>query len=107
MSDPLDPLFAHALEDWEDPKRHGALIELAARTGRLAELAGKYRALGADPDRGVRARKQLEAIALVATQMLLATKTPAPAKVPRPILLSAVAVTAMLLGYLAYALLRR
>jgi hypothetical protein len=93
------------LEAWAEDKRHAALLEYALRGGHLPEVAGRYRALKEDPEKGKRAQKQLDAIVLSATQMMLAMKTPGPVKVPASITLSAVGVCVALVGLLAYALL--
>ena len=100
----LDALWARVLGAWDDPRAHGALLEHAVRAEGLPEIARRYRALTDDPDRGAVAKKKLDAIVVAATQMLLATKTPPPGKTPLPITLSAVAVSLLLLGWLALAL---
>ena len=70
----------------------------------LPELSGRYRALVDDAAKGPGAKKRLDAIVVAATQMLVATRTPAPGKVlPLPITLSAVAVFLILMSWLAYA----
>ena len=93
------------LDAWDDEKTHAALIEHAMREQRLPDIAGRYRSLVEDPDRGALAKKKLDAIVLAATQMLMAMKTPKPGKgVPVPITLSAFGVCAVLLGWLAWAM---
>jgi hypothetical protein len=98
----LDALWARAIEAWDEEKVHTAVLDHAIRTAALPELAGRYRALVDDPDRGAFAKKRLDAIVLAATQMLMAMKTPAPGKVPLPIMLSAVGIAALLLSWLAW-----
>jgi hypothetical protein len=100
----LDALWDRALAGWDDEKAHAALLEHALRAQLLPELAGRYRAVVEDPERGPRARKKIDAIVIAATQSLLAMKTPRPGKVPLPITLSAFGVCALLLGWLAWAL---
>jgi hypothetical protein len=100
----LDALWERALAAWDDDKPHGALLEHALRSQTLPELAGRYRSLALDPQRGAAAKKKLELIVLTATQSLMAMKTPKPAKIPLPITLSAFGVCALLLGWLAWAL---
>jgi hypothetical protein len=92
------------LEAWDDDKTHGALLEHAVACGRLPEIAGRYRVLADDPERSSLAKRRLEAIVSAAIQMLMATKTPRPGKVPVPITLSAAGVCLFLLVWLAYAL---
>jgi hypothetical protein len=100
----LDASWQRALDNWNDDTRHAVLIEQALRTETLPELAGRYRALLEDADKGERAKKQIDAIVLAATSLLLSKKTPAPGKTPLPITLSAVGVCVFLLSWLAWAL---
>lgn len=100
----FETLWKRVLEAWDDDKTHGALLEYAIRGGHLPDAAGRYRALKEDPERAKRAQKQLDAIVLSATQMMLSMKTPTRTKVPLSITLSAFGVCAALLGLLAYAL---
>ena len=100
----LEALWNKTLEDWEDERTHTALLQHAAQTEGLPEIAGRYRALCEDPDKAPIAKKRLDAIVLAATQMLLASKTERRQKIPLPITLSAFAVCAFLLGWLVLAL---
>jgi hypothetical protein len=100
----LDALWKRVLEAWDDDKTHAALIDHAVRVQALPDVAGRYRRLADDPDKGPLAKKKLDAIVLAATQMLMAMKTPAPGKTPLPITLSAAAICFLLLGWVAYTL---
>jgi hypothetical protein len=100
----LEALWKRVLEAWDDDKTHAAVIEHAVREQRLPDVAGRYRALKDDPEKGVRAQKKLDAIVIAATQMLYTMKTPPRQKVPLPITLTALAVSLLLLGWVAYAL---
>jgi hypothetical protein len=100
----LEVLWQRALAAWEDDKIHVAVLEYALRAQALPEVAGRYRSLVGDPERGARAQKRLDALVAAATATLFATKTPKPEKVPLPITLSAFGVCAALLGWLAWAL---
>jgi hypothetical protein len=101
----LEALWKRVVEAWDDDKPHAAVLEHALREQQLPELAGRYRTLVDDPEKGALAKKKLDGIVLAATQMLMSMKTPKPGKVPLPITLSAFAVSALLLSWLAYALL--
>lgn len=83
--DAVEMLWKKALESWDDDKVHGALIEYAVRTENLPNVAGKYRALKDDAEKGERAKKQLDAIVVAATQMMLAQKTPRLGKDSKPL----------------------
>jgi hypothetical protein len=100
----LEALWDRAVAAWDDDKPHAALLEHALRAQALPELAGRYRALTGDPQRGAAAKKKLDLIVVTATQSLMAMKTPKPARIPLPITLSAFGVCFLLLGWLAWAL---
>lgn len=100
----LEELWKRVLENWDDERRHAALLEHAARTQALAEIAGRYRLVVGDPARADVAQKKITAIMTAATEMLMSMKTPRPGKVPLPITLSAVAICLAMLSWLAMAL---
>jgi hypothetical protein len=106
--EPQDPIFdalwARVLASWDDEKTHTAILEHALRSQSLPELAGRYRGLTEDPDRGAQAKKRLDAIVMAATMSLEAMKTPRPGKVPVSLTLTAFGVCALLLGWLAWAI---
>lgn len=105
VNDPvLDALWKRVLEAWDDAAAHRALLEHALREQLLPEIAGRYRALAEDAEKGAVAKRQLDRIVAAATELLLSMKTPKPGKVPLPITLSAFAVCAILLVWLALAL---
>jgi len=103
--DPVfEALWERVLAAWDDDRTHAAIIDHGLRTRSLPELAGRYRALLGDPDKGPVARKKLDAIVVAATELLFSQKTPTPGKVPLPITLSAAGVCVFLLAWLAWAL---
>ncbi len=73
--DALDILWQRVLEDWHEPKPHTALLEYALAMQRLPDVAGRYRALEDDPDKGAEAKKRLQGVVLAATQLLMSTAT--------------------------------
>jgi hypothetical protein len=103
----LEALWQRVIEAWDDDKPHAALLEYALRTEHLPEVAGRYRALKDDPERGERAHKRLDAIVVAATQLMMSMKTPARTKVPLPITLSAFGLFFFALLFLTYALFHR
>ncbi len=103
----LEALWAKVLTAWDDDKIHAALLDQALRAQRLPELAGRYRALRDDAEKGEIAKKRIDAIVTAATTMLFAMKTPRPTKTPAWLLLSALATCFVMLAYLAYAILHR
>jgi hypothetical protein len=103
----LDALWTRVLAAWDDDATHAALLDHALRAQALPEIAGRYRALVDDPDKGPLAKRKLDGIVVAATQMLMSIKTPPPGKVPLPITLTAFAICALMLGWLALALWHR
>jgi hypothetical protein len=100
----LEVLWKRILDAWGDERAHAALLDHAIQVQALPEIAGRYRSLVDDPEKGTAAKKRLDAIVLAATQMLMSMKTPPPGKTPWPITLSAVGVSLLLLSWLAYAM---
>ena len=78
----FDTLWKRVLEGWEDDKTHAAMLDYALRAERLPDLAGAYRALENDTERGARAKKQLNALVAAATALLISKKTPELKKAP-------------------------
>jgi hypothetical protein len=106
VDDPiLEALWKRALDAWDDEKVHVALLEHALRATELPEVAGRYRALLEDPDRGAIAKRRIDAIVVAASSMLLSTKTPRLEKpIPIGITLTAIGICLTLLGWVALAL---
>lgn len=102
----VDDLFAslwnRCLEAWDDDKPHHALLDHALRNEMLPQLAGRYRALKDDPEKGTRAQKKIDGIVVAATQMLFATKTAAATKTPWQWTASFAAACLFVLAWLAY-----
>lgn len=100
----FEALWKRALEAWDDDKPHAALLEHALRSEKLPDLAGRYRSLKDDPEKGARAQKKIDGIVVAATQMLMATKTPAATKTPWQWSASAAIIFAIVCGWLFYQL---
>lgn len=78
----FEAVWVRVLEAWDDDKPHQAALTYALEFGMLPDLAGRYRSLKDDPDKGARAEKKINGIIVAATQMMMATKTPARTKTP-------------------------
>lgn len=104
--DPLELLWARALEKWDDDARHAALLEFALATERLPDLAGKYRALETDPEKAALAKKRLDALVAAATALLASMKTPAPPRSNKVLTFFAAIVSAALTAWVVWTLLR-
>jgi hypothetical protein len=100
----LDALWTGVVNGWDDDVRHAKFLDHAHATGFLMEAARRYGSLREDEERGAEAKKRLAAIALLATNELYATKTPAPTKkVPTWLVAVATTVCLTLLGWAAWA----
>jgi hypothetical protein len=105
IEDPiLDAMWKGTLQAWDDEKRHAALLDYALRNEKLPILAGNYRALKDDTDKGPLAKKRLDAIVLAATQMLMSMKTPKPTRSPLWLTATAGLVMLLIVGSVIYAL---
>lgn len=100
----LDTLWSETLAAWDDDKKHTALLDYALRTQTLPDLAGRYRSLLDDPERGALAKKRIDAIVIAATQMLMATKTTPQAKPPWQWTASAAILFVVVVGWLIMAM---
>jgi hypothetical protein len=103
----MEALWKRVLEAWDDDKPHQAALTYALQTERLPDIAGRYRKLLDDPDKGPRAKKRIDAIVLAATQLLMATKTPPREKVPWQWTASAAVFFVLVISFLAYKILFR
>jgi hypothetical protein len=100
----FEALWSKATEDWDNDKPHQALLQHALDKQMLPELAGRYRKLQDDPEKGARAKKKIDGIIVAATQMMMATKTPLPTKTPWSWTLSAVLLFGIVIAFLFYKL---
>ncbi len=101
----FEALWSKVLESWDDDKPHQALLQHALREQQLPELAGRYRKLKDDPEKGARAQKKIDGIVVAATQMLMATKTPPRTKVPWTWTASAALLFGLVIALILYKLL--
>lgn len=100
----FNALWARVLDAWEDDKPHQRALSYALEHEMLPEIAGRYRKLADDPEKGPRAKKKIDAIVLAATQLLLATKTPPREKIPWTWTASVAIVMILVIAFLAYKL---
>ena len=100
----FEALWKRTLEAWDDDKPHAAILDHALKSEKLPDLAGRYRALKDDPEKGARAQKKIDGIVVAATHMLMATKTPPRTKTPWQWSAAAALFFAIVCAYLFYAL---
>lgn len=103
----FEALWKRVLEAWDDDKPHGAALSYALEKQKLPDIAGRYRKLMEDPEKGPRAKKKIDGIVVAATQMLIATKTPVREKVPWQWTASVAAVCFLIIAFLAYKIVLR
>lgn len=93
MPDPvLEGLWKQVHDDWDNDRAHEAFLQHCHESSQLGEAAARYRPFRDDEIRGPRAKKRLEAIALLATHVLLSQRKEPGRKLPKW-LTGAVAVT--------------
>ncbi|MDB4938110.1 MAG: hypothetical protein JWP87_5082 [Labilithrix sp.] len=95
-------LWTKVLASWDDDKPHQAALSYAIAHEMLPEIAGRYRKLEGDPEKGARAKKKMDGIVIAATQLMLATKTPPREKVPWTWTASVAIVMVLVISFLAY-----
>lgn len=101
----FEALWSRVLEAWDEDKPHAAILEVALKAQKLPDLAGRYRKLKeTDASKAARAQKKIDGIVVAATQLLMATKTPARTKTPLSWTLSVGAVCLVVILWLAYKL---
>ena len=100
----FEALWSKAVEDWDNDKPHQALLQHAIDKQMMPELAGRYRKLQDDPEKGARAKKKMDGIVIAATQLMLAMKTPPPTKTPWSWTISAVLLFGIVLALIFYTL---
>ena len=98
----FNALWKRVLDAWDDDKPHQAALSYALEKQMLPEIAGRYRKLMDDPERGARAKRKVDGIVVAATQMLMATKTPPREKVPWQWTASVAVVMLLVVSFLAY-----
>jgi hypothetical protein len=97
-------LWTRVLEAWEDDKPHQLALSYAIEHEMLPEIAGRYRKLLDDPEKGARAKKKMDGIVIAATQLLMATKSAPVQKVPWTWTASVAVVMILVISFLAYKL---
>jgi len=97
-------LWTRVLASWDEDKPHQAALSYAIEHEMLPEIAGRYRKLFDDPEKGARAKKKVDGIVIAATQLMLATKTPPREKVPWTWTASVAVVMVLVISFLAYKL---
>jgi hypothetical protein len=76
MPDPtFEALWKNVVDNWDNDKAHGQFLQHCESTEQLAEAAARYTGMSGDRARGEAAKKRLEAVTLLATSSLIATRS--------------------------------
>ncbi len=100
----FDAMWAKVLEAWDEDKPHQTILGYAIDKQFLPVLAGRYRKLQDDEEKGARAKKKIDGIVLAATQMMLATKSPPRTPTPFAWKFYAAAMFVLVVTFLAWKL---
>lgn len=100
MHDPvLEALWQRITDNWDDEKAHGAFLSHCHETSQLGEAAARYRALKDDEVRGPHAQKRLGAIALLATNALLAERSEPRKSLPKWLIIAVAMACSSVVAY--------
>jgi hypothetical protein len=71
----LEVLWKNVVDHWEDDAPHAVFLQHCQATEQLAEAAARYAGMRGDRDRSEAAKKRLEAVTVLATSSLIASRT--------------------------------
>jgi hypothetical protein len=71
----FEALWKNVVDRWDDDGAHALLLQHCQMTEQLAEAASRYAGMRGDRDRGDSARRRLEAVTVLATSSLLASRS--------------------------------
>ena len=100
MADPtLEALWKNVVDNWEKDAAHAEFLRHCQSTLQLAEAATRYAGMSGDRDRSDAAKKRLEAVTILATTSLLATRTDRAPDLPKWFTVAALMLFAAMGGY--------
>jgi hypothetical protein len=70
----LEALWKNVLDHWEEDAPHAVFLQHCQATEQLAEAAVRYAGMRGDRDRSEVAKKRLEAVTVLATSSLIASR---------------------------------
>src|SRR3954447_20978550 len=68
-------LWKNVVDRWDDDAAHAVLLQHCQMTEQLAEAATRYAGMRGDRERGESAKRRLEAVTVLATSSLLASRS--------------------------------
>jgi hypothetical protein len=71
----FEALWKNVVDRWDDDAAHAVLLQHCQMTEQLAEAAARYAGMRGDRDRGESAKRRLDAVTVLATSSLLASRT--------------------------------
>jgi hypothetical protein len=78
----LEALWKNVVDHWEEDAPHAVFLQHCQATEQLAEAAARYAGMRGDRDRGEAAKKRLEAVTVLATSSLIASRAAPPRGLP-------------------------
>jgi hypothetical protein len=102
----LEALWKKVLDHWDDDAAHGKFLEYCQTSEQLAEAASHYAGMRGDRERGAAAQKKLEAVSLLATSSLLASKSDRLPRLPKWFTVAVLLLFSALGGYVLLRALR-
>jgi hypothetical protein len=105
LDEQRERLWKRVVDHWEDTSTHGAFLEYCQRTGALSDAATRYRGMAGDRDRGPEAQRRLQGVVLLATQAMMAERTPPRRGLPAWLVALAALLCSVGVGYTLFRLL--
>jgi hypothetical protein len=71
----LEALWKNVLDHWDEDAPHAVFLQHCQATEQLAEAAARYAGMRGDRDRSEVAKKRLEAVTVLATSAMIASRS--------------------------------
>jgi hypothetical protein len=95
----LEALWKNVLDHWDEDAPHAVFLQHCQATEQLAEAAARYTGMRGDRDRSEVAKKRLEAVTVLATSSLIASRASPPRGVPMWMVVAVLMFFGALAGY--------
>jgi hypothetical protein len=102
----LELLWKHVVDHWDEDAAHAVFLQHCQATEQLAEAAARYAGMRGDRDRGEAAKKRLEAVTVLATSALIASRAAPPRRLPSWVAAAVLALFGAAAGYVMLRMLR-
>jgi hypothetical protein len=71
----FEALWKNVVDHWDDDSAHAIFLQQCQMNEQLAEAAARYAGMRGDRDRGESAKRRLDAVTVLATSVLLGSRT--------------------------------